>query len=158
MKAQSFTDPTLEWGLNVIDRQGSHIARLLDDLLDVARIMQDKIVLKIERFDFTEIVDSAVEASRPLIETRKQELIISGPKIPQWVEGDRVRLAQVFSNLLNNAAKYTEKGGKITLSVTLEGSCVVTKARDTGIGSSTSSPRRKDRSIVPKEAWESGLP
>ena len=134
MKAQSFTDATLEWGLNVIDRQVSHIVRLLDDLLDIARIMKDKIVLKLERFDFTEIVNSAIEASRPLIEAHTQELIISCPKIPQWVEGDRIRLAQVFTNLLNNAAKYTENGGKITLSVTLEDACVVTKVQDTGIG------------------------
>lgn len=134
MKAQGFTDSKLEWGLNVIDRQVSHVARLLDDLLDVARIMQDKIVLKLERFDFTEVVDSAVESSRPLIETRAQELNISSPKIPQWVEGDRVRLTQVFTNILNNAAKYTEKGGKIMLNVTLEGACIVAKVRDTGIG------------------------
>lgn len=134
MKAQSFSDPTLEWGIHIIDRQVSHIARLLDDLLDVARIMQDKIVLKLECFDFAEIVDSAVEASRPLIEMRAHELIIATPTIPLWVEGDHVRLTQVFTNILNNAAKYTEKGGKITLTVTLEDAWVVTKVRDTGIG------------------------
>ncbi|TAN68144.1 MAG: response regulator [Methylobacter sp.] len=134
MKAQSFTDPTLEWSIHVIDRQVSHIARLLDDLLDVARIMQDKIVLKLERFDFAEIVDSAVEASRPLIDMRAHELLIATPKTPLWVEGDHVRLTQVFTNILNNAAKYTEKGGKITLTVTLEDAWVVTKVRDTGIG------------------------
>ncbi|MGZ8165635.1 MAG: ATP-binding protein [Methylobacter sp.] len=134
MKAQNFTDPVLEGGLNIIDRQVSHLARLLDDLLDVARIMQGKIVLKIERFNFAEVVDSAVEASRPLIETRRQQLFISTPETPQWIEGDRVRLTQVFSNLLNNAAKYTRKGGEISLSVTQEGSCVVVKVKDTGIG------------------------
>jgi len=128
------TDPKLAWSRNVIDRQVTHMARLLDDLLDVARIMQGKIRLNKERFELTEIVNNAVETSRPLIESRGQELIISQTTTPQWVEGDRIRLAQVLSNLLNNAAKYTSEGGKITLSVMRQASDAVIEVRDTGIG------------------------
>ena len=79
-------------------------------------------------------MNNALETSRPLIEARGQELIISQTTAPQWLEGDRVRLAQVLSNLLNNAAKYTSEGGKITLSVMREGSDAVIEVRDTGIG------------------------
>ena len=91
----------------VIDRQVTHMVRLLDDLLDVARIMQDKINLKLECLNLTDIINNALETSRPLIESRRQELIISQTSMPQWIQGDRIRLAQVLSNLLNNAAKYT---------------------------------------------------
>ncbi|WAK03414.1 PAS domain S-box protein [Methylobacter sp. YRD-M1] len=128
------TDPKLAWSRNVIDRQVTHMARLLDDLLDVARIMQGKIRLNMERFELTEILNNAIETSRPLIESRDQELIVSQTTTPPWIEGDRVRLAQVLSNLLNNAAKYTSEGGKITLSVMREDSSAVIEVRDTGIG------------------------
>lgn len=134
LKRRNFTDPTLESGLNIISRQVNHLSRLLDDLLDVSRIMQGKIVLKLEHFNFAEILDSAVEISRPLIEMHEQQLIISCPKNPQWIEGDRVRLMQVFANLLNNAAKYTGKGGKITLSVNQDSTSIIIKVQDTGIG------------------------
>ncbi|HEY8034529.1 MAG TPA: PAS domain S-box protein [Methylobacter sp.] len=134
LKRQEATDMTRTWSCNVIDRQVTHMSRLLDDLLDVARIIQGKVRLEIERFEINDIVDNAVEASRPLIESRNQELVISRAKAPQWVEGDRIRLAQVLSNLLNNAAKYTAEGGKITLSVMQEDSEAIIEVRDTGIG------------------------
>jgi len=134
LKMQEPTDPKLAWSLNVIDRQVTHMAQLLDDLLDVARIRHGKITLKAERIELTNIVNDAIETYRPLIESRGQELIISKPATPQWIEGDRVRLTQVLSNLLNNAAKYTSAGGKIRLSVILEGSDVVIEVRDTGVG------------------------
>jgi len=134
LKRQEVTDPKLAWGLNVIDRQVTHMAQLLDDLLDVARIMRGKITLKTERIELADIVNAAIEATSPLIESRGQELIISQTTTPLWVEGDRVRLTQVLSNLLNNAAKYTGEGGKIRLSVMREGSHAVIEVRDTGIG------------------------
>ncbi|MGZ8238751.1 MAG: hybrid sensor histidine kinase/response regulator [Methylobacter sp.] len=134
LKTQKVTDPKLVWSRNVIDRQVTHMARLLDDLLDVARIMQGKITLRAERFELSDIVNNALETSRPLIEARGHELIISQATIPQWIEGDRIRLAQVLSNLLNNAAKYTREGGKIMLNVRREGSEAVIEVRDTGIG------------------------
>ncbi|MBS3954256.1 MAG: PAS domain S-box protein [Methylomicrobium sp.] len=134
LKLQQSTDPKQAWGLNIISRQVSHIARLLDDLLDVARILHGKITLKSERFELAEIVNAAIETSRPLIEQSGQVLIVSNIITPQWVEGDRVRLAQVLSNLLNNATKYTGEGGKIMLSVSREGSNAVIEVKDTGIG------------------------
>jgi CheY-like chemotaxis protein/two-component sensor histidine kinase len=134
LKMQEAIDPTLARSLNVIDRQVSHMARLLDDLLDVARIMQGKITLKIERFELASIVNDAIETTRSLIESRRQELIILKTATPLWVEGDRVRLAQVLYNLLNNAAKYTGEGGKITLSILREGADAVIEVRDAGIG------------------------
>ncbi len=134
LKMQEATDPKLTLSCNIIDRQVTHMTRLLDDLLDMARIMQGKIRLKIEHFELTDIVNNAIETSRPLLESRKQELIISQSMTPQWLEGDHVRLAQVLSNLLNNAAKYTGEGGKIMLSVMREGSDAVIEIKDTGIG------------------------
>ncbi|TAK62151.1 PAS domain S-box protein [Methylobacter sp.] len=128
------TDPTRTWSCNVIDRQVTHMSRLLDDLLDVARIIQGKVRLEVERFELNDIVNNAVETSRPLIESRGQELVISRTNTPLWIEGDRIRLAQVISNLLNNAAKYTAKGGKITLSVMQEDSDAFIEVRDNGIG------------------------
>ncbi|EGW20703.1 PAS domain S-box protein [Methylobacter tundripaludum] len=134
LKMQEATDPKLTLSCNIIDRQVTHMTRLLDDLLDMARIMQGKIRLKIEHFELTDIVNNAIETSRPLLESRKQELIISQTMTPQWLEGDHVRLAQVLSNLLNNAAKYTGEGGKIMLSVMRKGSDAVIEIKDTGIG------------------------
>ncbi|MDI1276332.1 PAS domain S-box protein [Methylobacter sp.] len=134
LKMQEATDPKLTLSCNIIDRQVTHMTRLLDDLLDMARIMQGKIRLKIEHFELADIVNNAIETSRPLLESRKQELIISQTMTPQWLEGDHVRLAQVLSNLLNNAAKYTGEGGKIMLSVMREGSDAVIEIKDTGIG------------------------
>lgn len=128
------TSPMLEWCRNIIDRQSSHMARLLDDLLDVARTMQGKISLKTEYFNLAEIVDSAIETCGPLIKARGLKLVILHSATPQWLRGDRFRLAQVLSNLLNNAAKYTDEGGRITLSVSQEESMSVIKVRDTGIG------------------------
>ena len=82
-------------------------------------------------------VDYAIETCSPLIEARKQELVISRPKTPLWIKGDRVRLTQVLSNLLNNAAKFTDEGGKITLKLSQEAEQVLIKVQDTGIGIST---------------------
>lgn len=128
------SSPMLEWCRNVIDRQSSHMARLLDDLLDVARTMQGKVSLKTEHFNLAEIIDSAMETCSPLIKARGLKPVILHSATPQWLKGDRFRLAQVLSNLLNNAAKYTDEGGQITLSVGQEESMAIIKVRDTGIG------------------------
>jgi len=131
---QEGTDPKLAVSLNVIDRQVTHMARLLDDLLDVARIMQGKITLQAECFELADVVNDAIDTTRSLIESRGQELIILKTSTRQWIEGDSVRLAQVLANLLNNAAKYTGEGGKITLSVMRECPDAVIEIRDSGIG------------------------
>ncbi|MGJ0492073.1 ATP-binding protein [Methylobacter sp.] len=134
LKKQNHPDPTLEWGHMLIDRQVTHMARLLDDLLDVARIIQNKIRLKMERCDLTDIIAHAVEDCLPLIEERKHHLVLSLPDEPQWVEGDATRLEQVITNLLNNAAKYTEENGKITLTVMQTGIHALIRVEDTGVG------------------------
>ncbi len=135
MLQHGLSDPTMRWVHGVIDRQASHLARLVDDLLDLARISQDKIVLHREPVELAAVVRQAVETSRPQFERRRQALAVSLPDEPVWLDADPTRLGQVFSNLLNNAAKYTEEGGRISLRAESEGDgAVAVRVRDTGIG------------------------
>ncbi|HEY0133493.1 MAG TPA: ATP-binding protein, partial [Nannocystis sp.] len=117
----------------VIGRQMSHMTRLVDDLLDVARITSGKVVLKPESVELGRVVALAVETSRPLIDAKRHALTVDAPG-PIWLDADPVRLAQVISNLLNNAAKYTDDGGQISVSARREGGDAVIRVRDTGIG------------------------
>src|SRR5439155_19688735 len=104
------------------------------DLLDISRITRGKIRLQTEPVDLTAVVARAVETSRPLIDARKHELTVTLPNEPVRVEGDPVRLAQVLGNLLNNAAKYTEEGGRIWLTLERDGAEATFRVRDTGLG------------------------
>ncbi len=124
----------LQWARDVIDRQIQHLTRLVDDLLDVSRITQGKVTLRKETADLATIVARAVETSRPLIDERRHHFTLSLPAESLLVEGDATRLSQVVSNLLNNAAKYTEEGGQITLTASRLENEAVLKVRDTGIG------------------------
>jgi len=128
------SDPILQRSRDIIDRQVEHLARLVDDLLDISRITRGKIELRKESVVVADIVQRAVEQSRPLIEARRHELSVHLPSEPVYVEGDFVRLAQVVSNLLNNAAKYTDEGGRISVSAARVGSEVLIRVRDTGRG------------------------
>src|SRR5439155_17408797 len=119
---------------DVIDRQVQLLVRLVDDLLDVARITRGQIHLRTQPVDMAEVAARAVETSRPLIDARRHTLEVALPDEPAWVEGDPARLAQVLANLLNNAAKYTEEGGRIKLRVERRGDAVVASVRDTGVG------------------------
>ena len=110
------------------------MVRLIDDLLDVSRISRGKIELRKERVELAKVVQQAVETSRPLIEAGGHDLTIDVPPDPIYVDADVTRLAQVFANLLNNAAKYTERGGRIWLTVERQGSDAVVSVRDTGVG------------------------
>lgn len=118
----------------VMDRQLDHLVRLVDDLLDVSRISQGKITLRKERVQVADIIESAVEACRPLIENGKHALNVSVPARPLWLHGDKTRLAQAVGNVLGNAAKYTLSGGKISLHVSQEGNDVVIAIADNGMG------------------------
>jgi PAS domain S-box-containing protein len=118
----------------VMERQIEHLVRLVDDLLDVSRIMRGRIELRKEPVELATVVNRAVETSQPGIEAEGHELTVSLPPEPLWLDGDLVRLAQVVSNLLNNAVKYTERGGKICLTGGREGDGAVLRVRDTGIG------------------------
>jgi signal transduction histidine kinase len=134
MRLSSLQDPDLIWARDVIGRQVTHLVRLVDDLLDVSRITLGKIRLALEPLDATQIVPAAVEISRPLIEEGTHRLAVSAPSGPLMILGDRARLAQVLSNLLNNAAKYTPRGGLIEFSLIEDGDQVVFRVRDSGIG------------------------
>jgi PAS domain S-box-containing protein len=117
-----------------IDRQMSHFERLVDDLLDVSRITRDKLELRRERVELDSVIHQAVEAARPLLEHMGHELTLSLAKQAIYVHVDAVRLAQVLSNLLNNACKYTDRGGKITLAVTTDAEHVTISVKDNGRG------------------------
>lgn len=123
-----------EEALNIARRQIGHMARLLDDLLDVSRFTLGKVHLRKVPVDLTTILRQAVETSRSLIEKNGHELLTSFPAEPVWLDGDPTRLAQIVANLLNNAAKYTDRGGRIALVADREGDEAVVRVRDNGIG------------------------
>ena len=129
-------DEKLVWSRDVIERQVGHMARLLDDLLDVSRISRGTLPLRKERIDLAEVVRHAIEASVPLIQTGGHGLNVVLPAETITLEADPTRLAQVFSNLLNNAARYSEKGSKIYVSAgtDLRAREAVVRVRDNGIG------------------------
>jgi PAS domain S-box-containing protein len=127
-------DPRLRSVRDIIDRQVQQMVRLIDDLLDISRITRGKLQLRKERIELAAVLQSAVEASRPLIDKQSHELTVTLPEEPVYLDADPIRLAQVFSNLLNNAAKYTEKGGHVWLTAERQGATVVVSVRDTGIG------------------------
>jgi CheY-like chemotaxis protein len=119
---------------DIMERQLEHLTRLVDDLLDVSRVMQDRIELKREITALENIVDRAVETVQPMIDARHQMLSLNLPAGPIHVESDPVRLAQAISNLLVNAAKFTPARGKIALRLEAVGSELVVHVKDTGIG------------------------
>ena len=119
---------------DIIGRQTTQLVHLVDELLDVARIGRGLIEIKRENIDFVAIVKHCAEAVRMRIEGREQTLSTELPKAPAWVRGDATRLQQVVSNLLDNATKYTEPGGRIAVSLWQEGDNVMLSVRDSGIG------------------------
>lgn len=126
---------TVKFGQDVIDRQTAHITRLVDDLLDAARITQGKITLRKEPVALAEIIEQALEVSRPFLsEGGEHRLVVVPPSAPIYVDGDAVRLAQVVANLLHNAAKFTPAGGKITLSSESAGKDALLRVSDDGAG------------------------
>jgi len=124
----------VEQALTVMERQLQQMVRLIDDLMDVGRIIRNKLRLRLEQVDLVTVLRNAVDISRPLIEAAGHELTVTLPAGPIYVEGDATRLTQIFSNLLNNAAKYTEPGGHIWLTVELEDKHVVIRVKDNGLG------------------------
>ncbi len=134
MRLRGPTDPDLQNAREIIDRQVRQMTRLVDDLLDISRISRGKVVLQRERVGVGLVLTNAVESSRPLIEEAGHDLTLAVPPEPLFVDGDGTRLAQVFGNLLTNAAKYTDRGGEIRLAAERQGSDVVVSVRDNGIG------------------------
>jgi signal transduction histidine kinase len=127
-------EPKLMQMRELIGRQVRHMARLVDDLLDVSRITQDKINLKPERLDLCTLVKRAVETQMPAIRARGHEVVVDVPRDPLAASGDAVRLAQVLGNLINNAAKYTPDGGRIEIRLTGGEGRARISVRDNGIG------------------------
>jgi len=127
-------DPTTERVGEIMERQVNHIVRLVDDLLEVSRITTGKIELRKEPVEIASVVRTAIEASRPLIEGGGHHLAVVIPPEPITLDADPVRLAQVLANLLNNAAKYTDTGGQIWLTVRRDADSVAISVRDTGSG------------------------
>jgi PAS domain S-box-containing protein len=125
---------TVEQTRTMMERQLNQLVRLVDDLLDVSRISRGKLALRREQIELAAVLENAVETSRPVIEAAGVELSISVSHEPLYVDGDTTRLAQVFANLLNNAAKYSERGRRIQLAAQRQGSDVVVSVKDEGVG------------------------
>ncbi len=125
---------TGQQAMDMMERQVRQVVRLVDDLLDVSRINRSMIKLRMEPVELASIVNQAVEAVRPLCESMDQELTVTLPPKPTYLNADPIRLTQVVGNLLNNACKFTEKGGRIRLTVEREGKQAVIRVQDTGIG------------------------
>jgi two-component system CheB/CheR fusion protein len=134
LQLQKLKDGDLERAYAMMQRQVMHLRRLVDDLLDVSRITRGRIELRKEPVDLARIVDHAVEMVAPAMEDRGHNLTISRPRKTPSVEGDEARLTQVIFNVLNNAAKYTDPGGRIGLTVEREGAEAVVRVRDNGSG------------------------
>jgi CheY-like chemotaxis protein/two-component sensor histidine kinase len=134
LRARTPQPEELNWATNIIDRQTEHMTRLVEDLLDVARITRGTIELRLERVDIATILRGAVEASNTLVTKARHQLKVTLPAEPIFVDGDPTRLQQVVTNLLDNAAKYTDPGGRIWLSAQREGDDAVIRVRDSGIG------------------------
>src|SRR5438874_4478230 len=134
MRRVGTTEQRITMARDVIDRQVTQLARLVDELLDVSRISQGKIVLKKEPVELSKIVAHSVETVRPMIDTREQRLSVEVSARPVWLLGDFTRLSQVIANLLNNASKYTPEGGRIRLSATASEGAATIVVEDNGSG------------------------
>ncbi|HKZ72682.1 MAG TPA: PAS domain S-box protein [Steroidobacteraceae bacterium] len=134
MAKKGMGDPTLESMRQTIDRQSLHLTRIIDELLDVNRIARGHFTIERALVDLGEVLQRAIEASRPLIDARGHALHTDWPAQAIMVHGDAVRLTQVMVNLLNNAARYTQEGGKIALTVATAGIDVEIRVRDNGKG------------------------
>ena len=132
-------DPDVRRATEIVERQSRHLARLLDDLLDAARLAREKIELRRTATTLETVVAEALEATHELIDARGHAVDLALPSTPVWLDADPTRLAQVVGNLLNNAAKYTPPGGRITVSAETAGGTAVLRVRDTGVGISPDS-------------------
>ena len=134
LRLSGSSEPATEQVYEMMERQVNQMVRLVDDLLEISRITRGQIELRKEHVSLATVIQSAVEVSKPLIEDAHHDLAISLPSEPLMFEADPVRLEQIVSNLLNNAAKYTNPGGRIWLAAQRESDHVVISVRDSGIG------------------------
>jgi PAS domain S-box-containing protein len=134
LRMQGVASTMSERALGMMERQVDQMVRLVDDLLEISRITRGVVELRREYIDIADVVASAVETSRPLVESRGHRLDIDVSQAPMWVYADAMRLAQVLTNLLGNAAKYTDDGGRIHLAARRESGEIAIAVRDDGIG------------------------
>ena len=134
LRVGGYDEEALRSAPEMLERQVGHMARLVDDLLDMSRITRGRIELRKERVELAPIVDQAVDAVRAQYKTMNHQLTVTLPPTPVHLNADPTRLAQVVGNLLNNASKFTDKGGHVWLTVEQEGEQVVVRVRDNGIG------------------------
>ena len=134
MRRQKNDDPVSQQARVIIERQVKQLNRLVDDLLEVSRITTGRIQLRCEQVAVSSIVERAVEATQPLIVQKRHKLEMSLPEEPLFLHADASRMEQVLVNLLTNSAKYTDEGGRIVLSVELQGDDVILRVSDSGIG------------------------
>jgi signal transduction histidine kinase/CheY-like chemotaxis protein len=133
-KAPGATDAQKRWSHDVIDRQVQHMSLLLDDLLDISRVTRGTLALRMQPTELSSVIDTAVETARPTIDAKRHVLSVDVPADPIRFTADPLRVAQVLSNLLTNAAKYTDPEGQIRLIARSEGDDVVIRVKDSGIG------------------------
>jgi PAS domain S-box-containing protein len=133
-KAPGATEAQKRWSHDVIDRQVQHMSLLLDDLLDISRVTRGRLALRLQSTDLASVIEVAVETARPAIEGKRHVLSVVIPTEPVRFTADPLRVAQVLSNLLTNAAKYTDPDGQIRLTAGCESDDVVIRVADTGIG------------------------
>ena len=134
MRLAKGDEAVVERARATMERQLSHLVRITDDLLDIARITRNKVELRLERIDLRSVIQSATESTRPLIDTQRHSLVVNLPASPVWTHADFTRLSQVFANLLNNAAKYTNPGGEIRVTLSAEGEWGTVEVSDNGQG------------------------
>ena len=133
-KAPTATDAQKRWSHDVIDRQVQHMSLLLDDLLDISRVTRGTLALRMQSTELASVIDTAVETARPTIDSKRHVLTVDIPPEAIRFTADPLRVAQVLSNLLTNAAKYTDPEGQIRLTACCEASDVVIRVADSGIG------------------------
>lgn len=134
MRSIPMENPILQQSLSMIERQMRQMVRLVDDLLDMARITRGKVKLRKEPVELSVLVERSVETVRPLAQERRHKMIVNLPPDPVWLEADPVRIEQVLVNLLTNAVKYTEPGGQIWVTMVREDDYGVVRVKDTGVG------------------------
>ena len=134
MRLAKDDEAVVERARATMERQLQHLVRITDDLLDIARITRNKVEILRERIDLRSVIQSAVEATRPLMDTRRHALSLDLPSSPVWADADFTRLTQVFANLLNNAAKYTDPGGRLRLVVSARDGWATVEVSDNGQG------------------------
>jgi PAS domain S-box-containing protein len=134
LETASVTPEQLRWASGMIRRQAVRMAGLLDDLFDVARIAEGKLALSLQLASFSSIMDAAIEVAAPALDRKSHRLSVSLPAEPAMLRADPLRLSQVFCNLLTNAAKYTDPGGRIELAAASDGGRLRVSVKDNGIG------------------------